>query len=107
MGDEKSVILIDFILFCNALATPTNDALGAFRDGSSCATSGASILIIKLTYFEDFCVLGDDKSFILIDFSLFCNVSAMPTNRGSGALHDGSSCATSGASILCIKLTYF
>ena len=59
------------------------------------------------TYFEDFDVLGGEKSVILIDFRLFCNVLATPTNRASGALRDGSSYATSGASILFIKLTYF
>ena len=50
---KKKVSLIDFRLFCTVSATPTNRASGAFRDGSSCATSGASILLIKLTYFED------------------------------------------------------
>ena len=93
-----------FALF---LATPTNRALGALRDGSSCATSGASILFIKLTYFKDFGVLGDDKSDNFSDFHVFCIVLATPTNRASGALRDSSSCATSGASILFIKQTYF
>ena len=107
LGNKKKVILIDSRLFCNVSATPTNRASGAFRDGSSCATSGASILRIKLTYFEDFGVLEDENNVILIDFHLFCNVSATPTNRASGAFRDGSSCATSGASVLLIKLTYF
>ena len=107
MGCEKNVVLIDFRLFCSVLSTPTNRALGALRDGSSCATSGASILRIKLTYFEDVGVLGGEKNVILIDFNVFCNVLGTPTNRALGALHDGSSCATSGASILNIKLTYF
>ena len=101
------IILIDFRLFCNLSATPTNRASGAFRDGSSCANSGGSILLIKLTYFEDFDVLGCEKSVILIDFRLFCSLSATPTNHASGAFRDGSSCANSGGSILVIKLTYF
>ena len=58
---NKNVILIDFRLFCSVLVTPTTRASGALRDGSSCATSGASILRIKLTYFEDFGVLEHEK----------------------------------------------
>ena len=104
---ETNVILIDFRLFCNVSAKPTNGASGTFRDGSSCATSGASILFMKLTYYQNFGVLGGEKSVILIDFRLFCKVLTTPTNRASGALRDGSSCAISGASILRIKLTYF
>ena len=77
-------------MFCGVLATPTNRASGALRDGSSCATSGVSILLIKLAYFEDFCVLEGETSVILIDFRLFCNVLATPTNRVSGAFRDGS-----------------
>ena len=89
LGCDKNVILLDFCVFCNVLATPTNRASGALRDGSSCATSGASILFIKLKYFEDFGVLGNETSVILIDFRLFCNVLATPTNRASGAFRDG------------------
>ena len=75
------VILIDFCLFCNHSATPTNRASGAFRDGSRCANSGGSILCIKLTYFKDFGILGYEKSIILNDFRLFCSLSATPTNH--------------------------
>ena len=56
-GCKTSVICIDFRLFCSLSATPTNHASGAFRDGSSCANSGGSILFIKLTYFKAFGVL--------------------------------------------------
>ena len=86
---------------------PTNHASGAFGDGSSCANSGGSILLIKLAYFEAFDFLGCGKSVILIDFRLFCNLSETPTNHASGAFRDGSSCANSGGSILIIKLPYF
>ena len=57
----KIVIFIDFHVFCSVSATPTNRASGAFRDGSSCATSGASLLFIKLTYLADFDVLGGEQ----------------------------------------------
>ena len=46
----------------------------AFRDGSSCANSGRSNLLIKLTYFENFGVLGCVEVVILTDFHAFCNV---------------------------------
>ena len=58
LGCEHNVILIDFCLFWNLSVAPTNHASGAFRDGSSCANSGGSILIIKLAYFVDFGILG-------------------------------------------------
>ena len=100
------MVLVDFLLFRNLSATPTNRASGAFGGGSSCANSDGSISIIKVTYFEDFGVLGCEYIVILIDFILFCNRWATPTNRASGAFRDGPSCANSGASILLIKLTY-
>ena len=57
-------------------------------------------MFIKLTYFQDFGILVFEKSVILIDFNLFCNLSATPTNHASGAFKDGSGCANSGGSIL-------
>ena len=42
-------------------------------------------MLIKLTYFEDLCLLGCEKSDILIDFRLFCCLSATPTNRAGRA----------------------
>ena len=46
--------------------------------------------MIKLTYFEDFGILGCEKNIILIDFRLFCNLSARGWgSRGWGTRNGG------------------
>jgi hypothetical protein len=95
---------------CNphgAFKANVNIEAEAFRGGSSCANLGRSNLLIKLTYFEDFGVLGCVEVVILIDFHAFCSVWATPTNRASEAFRGGPNRVNSGDSHLMKILVYF
>ena len=67
---EWAVLLI-FMCANGVWATPINRISGAFRDGSTCANSDGSNLVIILYDFEDFGVVGGLEMVSLVEFHVF------------------------------------